>query len=176
MSAARPASRIWIGLAVSVAAALLGCAPKTVEPLPAHPFPSWVAQLETGRTEVDAVLARFGEPDTSEESVRGGTVWHYRFPEIHWADDDPMRPEVAADGSLRPPEPSWWAPIGEGFARVDRFLDRLLHYPPTQPRPPRRRPLPATIHTLELHFAPDGVLKRVRYTPEWGETWVSVAH
>lgn len=165
-------------LAALALAALVagGCATNEgpPEPLPRHPFPLWVSLLEPGRTDVDEVLDRFGDPDEIEESVRGGTTWRYRVPEIHWADDDPMRPRVSADGSLVEPEPSPLAVPLAHLERFGRFLDRLLYYPGTQPRPPRRRAVDATIHLLEIGFSPDGTLRRHQYASEPGRVLVPV--
>lgn len=157
-------------LALFVLLVSTGCAtrPGDVEPLPRHPFPSWVSALEVGRSDAASVRERFGEPDSIEQSVRGGLVYRYRFAETHWPDDDPDRPVVGADGKL------WRRPntkaedVGAEVAAVGDWLDWLMFYPPKQPRPATRRWLPATIHDLELGFDLEGKLARFRYRPEEG--------
>ena len=49
--------------------ALAGCAtrPGGVEPLPWHPFPRWVGELEVGKSDAASVRERFGEPDAIED-------------------------------------------------------------------------------------------------------------
>ena len=165
----------WLRWIASAACAfgfgvVVACAtPEPPAPLPAHPFPSWVSELEAGRTGSDAVRARFGSPDEIEQSVRGGMVWRYVFREIDWPDDDPLRPVVAADGSLRSPETSSRLDaFRAGMRRVGGWFDRTFYYPPRQPRAPRTRRLPATVHQLEVVFGRDGTLSGYRYTPARG--------
>ncbi|HPG24303.1 MAG: hypothetical protein H6748_10340 [Spirochaetaceae bacterium] len=164
-------ARRWIG---ALAIAFLGCAAsgEPERPLPAHPFPGWVRQLETGRTRMDEVEARFGRPDEIESGVRGGTIWRYAFREVHWPADDPARPIVASDGRLARPAPGPLDRAGRGLRRVGDWLDWLLFYPPRQPRPPRSRALPATVHDLELRFGIDGALAELQYRPHPGRAWV----
>ncbi|MFO0691708.1 MAG: hypothetical protein U0900_23635 [Myxococcota bacterium] len=159
-----------VALGLGVVLALAGCAtrPGDVEPLPQHPFPRWVGELEVGKSDAGSVRERFGEPDAIEQSVRGGLVYRYRFAETHWPDDDPDRPVVGADGKL------WRRPntkaedVGAEISAFGEWLDWLLFYPPKQSRPPRRRSLPATIHDLELAFDLEGKLVRYRYAPREG--------
>lgn len=178
-SPASPASRsvspglslaLWLALVFAAWIAVAGCAtrPGDVEPLPQHPFPRWVSELEVGKSDVASVRERFGEPDAVEQSVRGGTIYRYQFAETRWPDDDPDRPVVGADGKL------WRRPntkaedVGAEIAAVGDWLDWLMFYPPKQPRPATRRWLPATIHDLELGFDLEGKLVRYRYTPKDG--------
>ena len=158
-----------------VAVLAAACAkPVVVEPLPLHPFPSWVSTLESGQTELEEVRERFGPPDEIEASVRGGTIWRYAFKEIDWPQDDPMRPVVAADGSVGPRTPSGFSRVGHGFRTAWLWIDRAIFFPPRQTRPPRTRRLPATVHHLELFFGVGGKLHRFRYTPTQGLASVPV--
>lgn len=162
----RTSVSMWIA---AIAACWLGCATTDgEEPLPAHPFPSWVGQLESGSTPASSVRQRFGAPDEIEQSARGGEIWRYTFREVHWPEEDPMRPVVGADGTVGPREPSTWNRIGKSFRRAGAFMDWLFFYPPRQPRPPRTRRLPATVHELELVFELDGTLRRFHYVPAPG--------
>ena len=118
-------SFVVFGIAAMLASA---CAtPAQEHSLPAHPFARWVTELETGRSKMHDILDRFGSPDEIEESVRGGAIWRYAFSEIDWPKDDPLRPVVAADGTLGPRAPSTWARIGHGFRTAGRW--RLLANP-----------------------------------------------
>lgn len=155
-------------------AGVLACAQPGVEDpaLPAHPFPRWVSELESGQT-VEAVRDRFGPPDEIEMNARGERVWRYAFTEIEWPADDPDRPVVSEDGGAGPPAPSAFARIGDGFRAVGLWIDGAFFFPPRQPRPPARRSLPATIHRLEVVFGADGTLRRVHYRPERGIGFVS---
>ena len=163
------ARRLGARLAFATGVALaLGCAasePRDEAPLPRHPFPTWVSHLETERTDIEEVRLVFGEPAEIEERRRGETRWRYAFREIHWAANDPDRPEVAADGTRVPRERSDWDRFRDGAADFGDFLDRLLFYPASRPERPERRTLPATIHELELVFEQDGTLRRYRYAP-----------
>jgi hypothetical protein len=147
-----------------------GCAPLpgSLEPLPRHPFARWVEKLEPGTTDRAGVEQRFGEPDSVEQSVRGGLVYRYRFAEVAWPDDDPDRPVVGANGKVGPRPNTKLEDVGDSISAVGDWLDWLMFYPPKQPRPVARRWLPATIHDLELAFDPEGRLVRYRYTPEPG--------
>lgn len=146
----------------------LGCAKTGSDEageVPAHPFPRWVSQLETGVTGIDEVTSLFGDPRKIEQSVRGGLRWQYTYAEVLWAPDDPSRPAVGADGRPIEAEETWVDRTAEGFAATGRFLDGLLFYPGRQPRGPRTRMMDATIHELELRFSVAGVLEDYRYTP-----------
>lgn len=144
----------------------LGCARTTVvTAIPHHPFPIWVSHLETGRTDVREVLAVFGEPAEIEERVRGGTTWYYAYEEVHWASKDPNRPQYGRDGAPLPHRPSTGELTGAGLKAAGRIFDRLFFYPGAQPKPPPERPMPATVHALELDFGPAGTLDRYYYAP-----------
>lgn len=160
--------RLAAGLAVAVLA--LGCAPRPgeLEPLPRHPFSRWVSKLEPGKSDVESVRQRFGEPDSVEQSVRGGLVYRYRFSEVRWPDADPDRPVVGASGKLGPRPNTKLEDVGDSIAEFGDWLDWLMFYPPKQPRPVAPRWLPATIHDLELDFDLAGKLVRYRYAPEEG--------
>lgn len=147
-----------------------GCAsdPKPLEPLPRHPFPQWVSELEVGKSDIESVTHRFGEPDGIEQSVRGGLIYRYRFAEVRWPDDDPDRPVVGANGTLERRPDTKLETMGNPITAFGRWLDWLMFYPPKQPRPPRQRWLPATVHDLELQFDLEGKLARFRYAPEPG--------
>lgn len=167
----RSGGRSLAVLVAGVAAFLqAACAshPGELEPLPRHPFARWVEQLEAGRSDVESVRERFGEPDSVEQSAAGGTVHRYRFAEIHWPDDDPDRPVVGADGRLEPRPKTKLQQVGASIASFGRWLDWLMFYPPEQPRPAPRRTLPATIHDLKLFFDLDGRLVAWRYSAEAG--------
>ena len=149
---------------------IAGCAPLpgSLEPLPRHPFARWVEKLAPGKTDRAGVEQQFGEPDSVEQSVRGGLVYRYRFAEVAWPDDDPDRPVVGAKGKVGPRPNTKLEDVGDSISAVGDWLDWLMFYPPKQPRPVARRWLPATIHDLELAFDPEGRLVRYRYTPERG--------
>ncbi|MEZ4281835.1 MAG: hypothetical protein R3F21_19705 [Myxococcota bacterium] len=149
---------------------LIACAPRPgeLEPLPRHPFPRWVSKLEPGKSDVESVRGRFGEPDLVESTVMGGLVWRYRFAEVRWPDADPDRPVVAANGKVVPRTNSKLEDVGDSIAEFGSWLDWLMFYPPKQPRPVAPRWLPATIHALELEFDREGRLVRHRYAPEPG--------
>lgn len=144
------------------------------EAVPAHPFPRWVARLESGVTGVDDVTALFGDPASIEQRVRGGLTWRYAYAEVHWAVDDPDRPAVAADGTPAEAEETWVDVAAEGLVSTGRFLDGLLFYPPRQPRGPRMRTMNATIHDLELRFTTEDVLEHYRYVPRNGRVRIPV--
>jgi hypothetical protein len=156
--------------ALVVLALAVGCAPRPgdLEPLPRHPFPRWVEKLEIGKSDRDSVRGRFGDPDSVEQSVRGGLVYRYRFAEIMWPDADPDRPVVAANGEVVPRSNTKLQDLGDSVAEVGSWLDWLMFYPPKQPRPIGPRWLPATIHELEVSFDLEGRLVRYRYTPQVG--------
>lgn len=149
--------------------ALVGCAHDGSEAeeqaLPADPFPRWVGELETGETRIDEVADRFGEPVEREATPRGRVIWRYAYAEIHWPENDPMRPVVSADGVVGPREPTFFERFGKAWFATFAWIDWAFYYPPRQPRPPRQRGLPATIHSLELTFGHDGKLERYRYSP-----------
>ncbi len=147
-----------------------GCAsdPKPLEPLPRHPFPQWVSELEVGKSDLESVTHRFGEPDGIEQSVRGGLIYRYHFAEVRWPDDDPDRPVVGANGVLERRPDTKLQKMGNPITAFGRWLDWLMFYPPKQPRPARQRWLPATVHDLELQFDLEGKLARFRYAPEAG--------
>jgi len=157
-------------LAAVVVLVALGCAPRPgeLEPLPRHPFPTLVSELAPGESDLASVRARFGEPDASEQSVRGGIVYRYRFAEIHWPDADPDRPVVGADGRLERRPNTKLEDVGDTIAEFGAWLDWLMFYPPKQAWPRTRRSLPATIHDLEIAFDLDGRLVWYRYTPQAG--------
>lgn len=158
---------------------LTGCAHEA-EPAPglwpADPFASWVESLETGRTRPEDVRAQFGRPRERAPSPRGGWIWRYTYFAVDWPAHDPRRPVVSAQGKAASPA-SGSGPV-RAIARVFGasldWLGGVFLYPPRQPRPPRTRPLPATIHSLELHFGVDGILRHVRYQPEEGLAQVPV--
>ncbi|MEZ4332949.1 MAG: hypothetical protein R3F35_14400 [Myxococcota bacterium] len=159
------------GLVAAVSTWLLvGCTPVPgeLEPLPRHPFPRWVEQLEVGSSDAEIVRARFGEPHAVEQSVTGGAIHRYRFAEIHWPDDDPDRPVVGARGHLEPRPRTKREDIGASIAAFGRWLDWLMFYPPRQPRPAAPRYLPATIHHLEVRFDLEGRLVAYAYRSEPG--------
>lgn len=160
----------WLTVGVAVMILGLGCAPRPgeLEPLPRHPFPRWVSKLEAGKSDVESVRQRFGEPDAVEQSVRGGLVYRYRFAEVRWPDADPDRPVVGARGKLGPRPNTKLEDVGGTIVEVGDWLDWLMFYPPKQPRPVAPRWLPATIHDLELNFDLEDKLVRYRYAPEEG--------
>ncbi len=139
---------------------------------PAHPFPRWVRELEPGVTERKEILRRFGEPGEILGTPRGGEIYRYAISEIHRPAEDPMRPRITADGRVLPPERSGWDRFRAGWRRFARGFEDTVAYPARQPRPPRRRKLPATWHRLELVIASDGTLDRYRYEPDRGEAWL----
>lgn len=148
----------------------VACAPRPgeLEPLPRHPFPRWVSALEVGASDVESVTGRFGAPDEVEQSVHGGLIFRYRFAEVRWPDDDPDRPVVGAKGTLRPRPNTALEDVGDSISEFGGWLDWLMFYPPKQPRPARKRWLPATVHDLELQFDLAGKLARFRYAPQEG--------
>ena len=148
--------------------------PVPPEPLPVHPFARWVHELESGATSLDQVRARFGEPNEIEQGPRRERIWRYVFREITWPDDDPMRPVVAADGTIRNREPSSFDHFADRADRVFDWIDKAMFFPPRQDRPPRTRPLPATVHHLEVVFGFEGTLRRYRYSPRAGTASVPV--
>ena len=153
---------------VSMMLGTTACATSTGESdeaLPRHPFPRWVSRLESGRSEIDEVAAIFGDPVEIQESTRGGATWRYLTREIHWAPNDPERPEVAADGTRTPRVPTWQKQVRVSLRATTDFLGGLLLYPAPRPRGAEQRSLPATIHELELVFGPDGTLRRYHYAP-----------
>ena len=159
-----------LALLLVVVSLLLGCAPRPgeLEPLPRHPFARWVSKLEAGKSDIESVRQRFGEPDSVEQSVRGGLIYRYRFAEVSWPDADPDRPVVGATGKVRPRSKTLLEDVGDSIADFGGWLDWLMFYPPKQPRPVGPRWLPATIHDLELAFDLEGKLVRYRYIPEEG--------
>lgn len=159
------------GLVMIAVLALAGCAGTPageIEEPPAHPFPRWVAHLETGRSDVAEVRVVFGDPAEIEQHHRRGLVWRYAYPEVRWTANDPDRPRVAADGTLLESEPDAWDRVVAGVAATGRFLDRLLFYPATRVAQPSSRVRPATIHDLELAFSEEGVLEHLVYVPRSG--------
>lgn len=165
----------WIRATLLVALLLAsGCAKKVqVEQeaevfLPRHPFPQWVGKLKAGDSDTEGVMARFGTPDEIENRARGGQIWRYKLEEIQWAEDDPHRPNISAEGEFkrRPAtqlESAWgWTKGAAGW------FDRTFYFPPRQPRPAAIRMLPATVHRLELVFEADEILSDFRYAPGRG--------
>ncbi len=97
----RAARALALRCALGLVLALAGCAgtppPEEAEAArPRHPFPRWVAALETGRTERASVLEVFGEPEEIEAQGQGAQTWRYAYPEILWAPSDPDRPVATA--------------------------------------------------------------------------------
>lgn len=155
----------------------LACAKPVEEPpLPAHPYPRWVNALESGKTQLEDVQTRFGEPNEVEQGPRGEKIWRYVYREIAWPDKDPMRPVVAADGSIHDREPTAVGRFAKRVAVVTDWFDRAMYFPPRQDRLPRKRRLPATVHQLEVVFGSDGTLRRFRYSPQPGYASVAVTH
>lgn len=154
--------------------ALAGCAPLPAhqEPLPKHPFPRWVAKLEVGKSDTKSVRRRFGDPDAIEMQPTGAIVFRYRYPEYVWPDADPDRPVVGADGRVvSAPRPKS-QDVRDSVAYTRSWIERLLFFPPEQPRPVRRRSLPATLHDLELEFDAKGRLVHYRYETTEGHALV----
>ncbi|GEM_PF-5329559 len=149
---------------------LLGCAtkpPVQAEAVPAHPFPRWVSHLETGVTEISEIQAVFGAPIEIEQHRGGGLAWRYAYSEVHWAANDPDRPQVAADGRpVEAPPLTIQERVLDGLKATGEFLDQLLYYPPRQPAGPKMRTMPVTRHRLELVFDGEGVLERFLYSPQ----------
>lgn len=139
-----------------------------LRPLPADPFPSWVGAIQSGTTSIADVTTRFGSPVSIEQSPSGGSQYHFVHAEIHWSDDDPMRPRVASDGTLHAKQPSIAEKVGTAFGRATSWLDRTMFFPPRQPRPQSPRMLPATIHDLWVDVAPDGTVRGVDYVAQQG--------
>jgi hypothetical protein len=108
------------------------------------------------------------------QTVHGEKVWRYVFHEIVWPDDDPLRPVVSSDGTLRKKTLSPLAKLGVGIGVVTNWIDGAMYFPPRQERPPRTRPLPATVHDLEVVFDVSGVLRRFEYAPSAGTARVVV--
>ena len=159
--------------------AFAGCMAATPPPdqdvaLPRHPFPHWVGELEAGETEIDRVRARFGDPAEIEVLGPGTIRWRYAYSEVHWSSDDPDRPEIAEDGTLRPRVPGRWDRVKAGARATGRFIDRTFVYPAPRVRQPAARSLPATVHHLELAFDTDGKLLRYRYAPQSEQVIVRV--
>ena len=163
---------VFCGFALSL---MLGCAKPGIEAqaLPAHPFPRWVNELQADRTGMEEVRERFGPPDAIEMRGRGDRVWRYAFAEIEWPLEDPDRPVVSADGTIGPREPTAFERIGDGIRAAGLWIDGMIFFPPRQERSAGSRPLPATIHRLEIVFGSDGTLRRYRYRPEKGVGRVS---
>jgi len=158
-----------------LALSALACAkPVKEEPLPAHPYPRWVGELESGQTRIEEVLTRFGEPNEIEQGPRGEKIWRYVFREISWPENDPMRPVVAADGTIAQRERSSFGRFADWLGGVTYWVDKAMFFPPRQDRPPRTRRLPATVHQLEVVFGLDGTLRRFRYLPHSGYASVAV--
>ncbi len=169
-----PSSLIFFGfLSLSV----LACAKSPEEePLPVHPFPRWVEELESGRTRAEDIRMRFGEPTKIEQDPRGEKTWRYVFHEIAWPAKDPMRPVVAADGTIQERERSAFGRFVDWLGGVTYWVDRAMYFPPLQDRAARTRRLPATVHQLEVVFDPDGTLRRYRYRSQSGYANVALIH
>ena len=169
-SRARPVALACLVVSGVLLSGGVGCSKRVVEEGASsrHPFPIWVSELEAGVSRAGEVRERFGLPQETEASPRGGLVWHYTMPEFHWPPGDPDNPAVSANGRVTSRGALSLAEIGRWFGRLGRaFGDRVV-YPPAQPRPTRLRHLPARIHELELEFEPDGTLRRLRYAPREG--------
>lgn len=166
-----------LAIALGLAIAALGCASSTEpEPEPglasrvgpADPFPRWVAELEIGRTQTEEVRTRFGRPRERVPSPRGGWIWRYQHAEIHWPENDPLRPTVSAQGETRTPRPGLGRRIVHALGAPFRWLGGVLLYPPLPERPPPSDLRPATIHLLEIDFDHGGTLRSLRYRPRGG--------
>ena len=156
---------------------VLSCAKAPQEgPLPIHPYPHWVDELESGQTRIEDVQARFGEPTEVEYGPRGEKVWRYVFREVAWPADDPMRPVVAADGTVQPRKRSAFGRFADWLGGVTFWVERAIYFPPRQDRPPRTRRLPATIHQLEVVFGSSGTLRRYQYRSQPGFANVAAIH
>lgn len=164
---------IVLGMVGFFAIPLLGCAkPAELRPIPAHPFSRWVESLDAGQTQLEDVRSQFGEPDVIRQTVQGEKIWRYVFREIAWPDDDPMRPIVSSDGTLRKKTPSPLALLRAGIGVMTNWIGSAVYFPARQERPPRTRPLPATVHQLEVVFDESGVLRRFEYAPSDGSARV----
>lgn len=152
-------------LALLALAGACAKSPDASQPLPRHPFPRWVSELATDQTSLQEVHLLFGEPKEIEQTRSGKMIWRYAYSEIHFAPSDPDRPRVAADGTRHPRRESVFTRASGALLDFGRFFDRLVSYPPTQPRRPAARRLPATVHDLELVFSPEGRVERYRYAP-----------
>ncbi len=169
-----------LGLGLVLVCAAVGCAQKgepagAEEAMPAHPFPRWVLELESGVSTLASVRTRFGEPLEIESRPRGGVVIRYAFPEVHWPADDPMRPEISAEGLPVAASPSAWKRFRQALSRFGSWFDATFYYPARQPRPPRQRLLPATVHELEVVFDAQGLLERFDYATHAGSARVPEA-
>jgi hypothetical protein len=51
---------------------------------------------------------------------------------------------------------------------MTNWIEGAMYYPPRQARSPRTRPLPATVHQLEVVFDQNGALRRFEYVPTAG--------
>lgn len=85
-----------------------------------------------------------------------------------------MRPTVSSDGTVQKKTSSPLAQLGARIGVVTSWIDGALRFPPRQDRPPRTRPLPATVHKLEVVFDENGVLRRFEYAPTAGYARVVV--
>ena len=147
--------------------------PPEMKPLPAHPFPTWVDELESGQTNAESIRMRFGDPFEIQQNVLGEKVWRYVYREIRWPKDDPMRPVVGADGRVGPSKSPTPSRFGKSLRATWNWIDGFFFFPPRQNRPPRMRRLPATVHHLELVFSTEGTLNRFIYAPEVGSARVT---
>lgn len=101
--------------------------------LPRHPFPQWVGKLKSGESDTESVIARFGLPDEIENRARAGQIWRYNIEEIQWAEDDPNRPSISAEGEFksRPStqlESAWSWIWSKGAAG---WFDRIFFFTPS---------------------------------------------
>jgi len=164
-------------IALGLAIAVLGCA-STSEPEaapepgsqagPVDPFPQRVAALEIGKTRTEDVRTRFGRPRERVPSPRGGWIWRYYHAEIHWSAEDPLRPEISAEGETKAPQSSRGKRFLRAVGAPFRWLGGVVLYPPLPLRPPPSSPRPATIHLLEVDFDLEGRLRSLRYQPREG--------
>lgn len=177
----KQALRIFRGMPVvalvgllGVSLALSGCSKRVADlsEAPPHPFPEWVATLETGSANLDSVRERFGLPDEIEAGVRGETIWRYAYPEVRWPAGEPRKSSSGGAERVRARGALSLAEIGRKLSAIgDRFA-ALVNYPPAQPRVSKGRRLPARIHDLELVFSQAGLLQSLRYAPREGLTRV----
>lgn len=134
-------------------------------PLPSHPFPRWVTELERGVTALEEVQLRFGDPVAVEGSDAVGLVWRFATEEVHWPADDPDRPALAANGLPVVREKAWNDRAAEELRAFGLAFESLFVYPARRRPVKTYRTLPSTVHELELVFSDEGLLERFRYAP-----------